>query len=48
MPKTSESALPRIVIDGVQKTYTLRHTHSFKESFVARLRRKRTSTSFTR
>ena len=47
MPRTSESALPRIVINGVQKTYTLRHTHSFKESFVARLRRKRTSTSFT-
>jgi ABC-2 type transport system ATP-binding protein len=47
LPRTSESALPRIVINGVQKTYTLRHTHSFKESFVARLRRKRTSTSFT-
>ncbi|MCD2444048.1 ABC transporter ATP-binding protein [Agromyces sp. SYSU K20354] len=47
MPKTSESPLPRIVIEGVQKTYTLRHSHSFKESFVARLRRKRTSTSFT-
>ncbi|WP_232496966.1 ABC transporter ATP-binding protein [Agromyces humatus] len=34
-------------MEGVQKTYTLRHSNSFKESFVARLRRKRTSTSFT-
>ncbi len=47
MHRTSESPLPRIVIDGVKKTYTLRHSHSFKESFVAKLRRKRTSTSFT-
>ncbi|GAA1749400.1 ABC transporter ATP-binding protein [Agromyces humatus] len=47
MRKTSESPLPRIIIEGVQKTYTLRHSNSFKESFVARLRRKRTSTSFT-
>ncbi|GAA2456198.1 ABC transporter ATP-binding protein [Agromyces soli] len=46
MPRTSEPPLPRIIIEGVRKTYTLRHTHSFKETFVAWLRRKKVSTSF--
>ncbi|MFF2390819.1 ABC transporter ATP-binding protein [Agromyces sp. NPDC058104] len=46
MPKNSDVAQPRIIIEGVRKTYTLRHTHSFKESLVARARGKRTSTGF--
>jgi ABC-2 type transport system ATP-binding protein len=37
---------PRIVIDDVAKVFTLRHTHSFKESFVAWVKRKSISTSF--
>lgn len=43
MPRTSE---PRIIVDGVRKTFVLRHTHSFKEAFIAWLRRKRISTVF--
>ena len=46
MPKTSDLEPPRIIVEGLRKTYTLRHTHSFKETFVAWLRRKKTSTSF--
>ncbi len=46
MPRTSELTLPRIIIENVRKSYTIRHTHSFKETFVARLRGRRTSTSF--
>lgn len=45
MPRTSD-AQPRIIIEGVRKTYRLQHTHSFKETFVAWLQRKRISTSF--
>ncbi|WP_404774228.1 ABC transporter ATP-binding protein [Agromyces mediolanus] len=45
MPRTSDSR-PRIIIEGVRKTYRLQHTHSFKETFVAWLQRKRISTSF--
>jgi ABC-2 type transport system ATP-binding protein len=33
-------------VDGVRKTFVLRHTHSFKEAFIAWLRRKRISTVF--
>ncbi|MFK4729854.1 ABC transporter ATP-binding protein [Agromyces mediolanus] len=33
-------------MEGVRKTYRLQHTHSFKETFVAWLQRKRISTSF--
>ncbi len=45
MPRTSDTQ-PRIIIEGVRKTYRLQHTHSFKETFVAWLQRKRISTSF--
>lgn len=47
MPRTSDQDIPRIIIEGVNKTFTLRHTHSFKESFIARLRKKKTTTTFT-
>jgi ABC-2 type transport system ATP-binding protein len=46
LPKTSSPDLPRIIVEDVRKTYTLRHTHSFKETFVAWLKRKNTSTAF--
>lgn len=37
---------PRIVVENVRKDFTLRHTHSIKESFVAALRRKPLSSRF--
>lgn len=46
MRKTSDNGHPRIIIEGVRKTYRLRHTHSFKETFVAWIRRKQTASSF--
>ena len=46
MPRTSETGLPRIIIEGVRKTYRLQHTQSFKETFVAWIRRKKLSTTF--
>lgn len=45
MPKTSET-LARIVVSDARKSFVLRHTHSFKETFVAAMRRKKTSTDF--
>ncbi|RXZ51011.1 ABC transporter ATP-binding protein [Agromyces fucosus] len=36
----------RIIVDGIGKTFVLRHTHSFKEAFIAVLRRKKISTVF--
>jgi ABC-2 type transport system ATP-binding protein len=47
LPKTSEPAADtRIVVEGVRKTFKLRHTHSLKETFVAAVRRKQISSSF--
>lgn len=47
MPKTSDpSPQSRIRVDGVRKTFKLRHTHSLKETFIAALRRKELSTTF--
>lgn len=46
MPKTSDSVIPRIVVDDVQKRFKLRHTHSIKETFVAAVRRKPLTTDF--
>lgn len=46
MPKTSDSSIPRIVVDSVQKRFKLRHTHSIKETFVAAVRRKPLTTDF--
>lgn len=46
MPKTSDSVVPRIVVDDVQKRFKLRHTHSIKETFVAAVRRKPLTTDF--
>jgi ABC-2 type transport system ATP-binding protein len=46
LPRTSDSDRPRIIIESVRKTYRLQHTQSFKETFVAWIRRKKISTSF--
>lgn len=46
MPKTSESPIPRIVVDDVRKAFRLRHTHSIKETALAAVRRKPISTEF--
>lgn len=47
MPKTSEPApLPSVIVEDIHKDFTLRHTHSIKESFVAAVRRKPLSTKF--
>jgi ABC-2 type transport system ATP-binding protein len=45
--RTSEDwSAARIVVDDVHKDFTLRHTHSIKETFVAALRRKPLTTTF--
>jgi ABC-2 type transport system ATP-binding protein len=46
--KTSEKAGPlaRIVINDVHKDFTLRHTHSFKETALAAIRRRPLATRF--
>lgn len=50
MPSTSNpqtnAAKPAIVINDVRKTFTIKHTQSFKEAFVATLQRKELSSSF--
>lgn len=46
MPRISDPPPPRIVVEDVHKDFKLRHTHSFKETFVAALRRKPLTTDF--
>lgn len=46
MLKTSDAAIPRVVVDDVHKDFKLRHTHSIKETFVAALKRKPLTTDF--
>jgi ABC-2 type transport system ATP-binding protein len=38
--------VPRIVVDDIRKVFTLRHTHSIKETFVAAARRKPLTSQF--
>lgn len=45
MLRTSD-VTPSIVLQDVHKDFLLRHTHSFKETFVAAIRRKPLTTSF--
>ena len=45
MPRISDPEA-RIVVRDVSKRFVLRHTHSFKETFVALIKRKKLSTSF--
>ena len=47
MHRTSDPASsPRIVVEDIHKDFTLRHTHSIKETFVAAIRRRPLSTKF--
>ena len=51
MPRTSEDPTrvadtTAIVVDDVRKTFRLRHTHSLKEAFVAKVRGKVVSSTF--
>jgi ABC-2 type transport system ATP-binding protein len=47
LPRTSNSAAePQIVVEDVHKHFTLRHTHSIKETFLAAIRRKALTTNF--
>ncbi|WP_337249159.1 ATP-binding cassette domain-containing protein [Leucobacter chromiireducens] len=50
MPSTSNSAdetpKPAIVLHDVKKTFRIKHTQSFKETFVSTLQRKELSSSF--
>ena len=46
MPKTSNTDKPAIVVHDVRKTFKIKHTHSFKETFIGFLKRKKLSTDF--
>ncbi len=46
MPRTSDNRTPRIVVDDVRKGFTLRRTHSIKETVVAAVRRKPLTSRF--
>jgi ABC-2 type transport system ATP-binding protein len=47
LPKISDTALkPRIVVENARKTFKLRHTHSLKETFIALIRKKTTTSTF--
>ncbi|GAA1780519.1 ATP-binding cassette domain-containing protein [Leucobacter iarius] len=47
MPKISEAdTRPAIVLDDVRKTFKIKHTHSFKETFIASIKRKPLSSDF--
>jgi len=37
---------PSIIVQDVHKTFRLKHAHSFKEAFVARIKKQQTSSSF--
>ncbi|QAV69984.1 ABC transporter ATP-binding protein [Salinibacterium sp. UTAS2018] len=45
-PLTTTDNRPSIIVDGVKKTFLLRHTHSFKEAFIAWTQKKKISSSF--
>ena len=37
---------PSIIVEHVQKIFLLHHTHSFKETFIAKIKKKKISSSF--
>ncbi|PRI10327.1 sugar ABC transporter ATP-binding protein [Leucobacter massiliensis] len=45
-PRPDETAKPAIVLHDVRKTFKIKHTQSFKETFIAALKRKSLSTDF--
>jgi ABC-2 type transport system ATP-binding protein len=46
LPRISDDPTPRIIVENVRKTFKLRHTHSLKETFIALIRKKTTTSSF--
>lgn len=46
MLKTSSDVKPSIVVHDVRKTFQIKHTHSFKETFISAIKRKKLSTDF--
>lgn len=46
MPSTSKSSKPNIIVHEVRKTFQIKHTSSFKETFIARLKGKELTTGF--
>ena len=42
----TSSQLPSIIVEGISKSFRLRHTHSLKESFLASMQRKPLYTPF--
>lgn len=46
MPRISDPSKPSIVVKGVRKTFKIKHTHSFKETFIGFLKRKKLSSDF--
>ena len=44
--QTAASVLPSIIVDGVRKTFLLNHAHSFKDTVVSWIRRRKTTTEF--
>ena len=46
MLRSSDLSNAAIVVDRVHKTFKLRHTHSFKETFLAAIKRKPLTTDF--
>lgn len=46
MPKTSKTPKPSIVLSDVKKTFRIKHTHSFKETFIGFLKRKKLFSDF--
>ena len=43
MTTTTTTTRPSIIVDDVQQDLLLRHTHSFKETFIARIQKKKIS-----
>lgn len=46
MPKISDNPSAAIIVEEVSKTFRIRHERSFKQSFIARMRKRSTVTDF--
>lgn len=46
MPKISNPSKPSIVVHDVRKTFKIKHTHSFKETFIGFLKKKKLTSDF--
>ncbi|MGI9823128.1 ABC transporter ATP-binding protein [Agromyces sp. Marseille-Q5079] len=45
MSETLTQKRPSIIVEGVRKTFQIRHTHSMKEAFISRIQRKKVGSS---